>query len=778
MSQIRVFPHNGSAVFRDGKRDGEVDPCRHQSELRESVMDATNLAGRAGRWSASHWKRAAFGWIAFAVLAVAVGGAVGAKEMKDWAIANGESRRAAQILDQGNFNLPARESVLIQSQTATVDQPAFSSAVATLVQTLSGEPTVRNVVSPIDHPRAGLVSRDRHSALVQFDVKGKVEKAKDKIAPILAAVDNAQARLPSFVVAEFGQASADYQVSRRFESDMRRAEVTSLPLTIGILIVAFGALVAAGLPVLLAFSAVLAATGLNSLASHVVPTDQQTLSAIILMIGMAVGIDYSLFYLRRAREERHAGRAAHDALLHAARTSGQAVLISGATVLIAMAGMFVSGNSLFTTIGLGTMIVVLAAMVGSLTVLPAVLHRLGDKVDKGRIPLFRGRSRDDGPWGRFIGVVLRRPLTAMLVSAGSLVILALPALGMHTKLPNLTDLPHDLKIVRTYDRIQHAFPGSQTPAQVVVKAPNVQAPQMRKAYDLFRQRALATNELFAPFTVNINPDKTVARIDFAIAGNGDNAASVAALHTLRDTVIPPIARTLPGVEVAVTGVTAGTYDFNQQMRSRLPYVFLFVLGLAFVLLLFTFRSLVIAATAVALNLLSVGAAYGILVAVFQHGWFASLFGFQTNGAIVSWLPLFLFVVLFGLSMDYHVFILSRVKELHDAGHATDEAIRLAITRTAGTVTSAAIIMVAVFGLFATLSMIMMQQMGFGLAVAVLIDATVIRAVLVPATMKLLGESNWYLPRWLERLPSLSPEGERSAPARQRILPMPGTRRAS
>jgi uncharacterized membrane protein YdfJ with MMPL/SSD domain len=346
-------------------------------------------------------------------------------------------------------------------------------------------------------------------------------------------------------------------------------------------------------------------------------------------------------------------------------------------------------------------------------------------------------------------------LLALLASGGALVILALPALGMHTKLPNFTDLPHDLSIVRTYERIQKAFPGSQTPAVVVVKAPNVRAPEMRRAYALFRKRALATGKLYAPFTVNVNPDGTVARIDFAIAGNGDDAASVAALHTLRDTVIPPIARTVPDAEVAVTGVTAGTHDFNQQMRSRLPYVFLFVLGLAFALLLLTFRSIVIAATAVALNLLSVGAAYGVLVAVFQHGWFAGALGFHTNGAIVSWLPLFLFVVLFGLSMDYHVFIVSRIKELHDAGASTDSAIRLAITRTAGTVTSAAIIMVAVFGLFATLSMIMMQQMGFGLAVAVLIDATVVRAVLVPSTMKLLGDWNWYLPRRLTWLPRLN-----------------------
>jgi RND superfamily putative drug exporter len=337
---------------------------------------------------------------------------------------------------------------------------------------------------------------------------------------------------------------------------------------------------------------------------------------------------------------------------------------------------------------------------------------------------------------------------------------------MHTKLPAFTDLPHDMKIVRTYERIQRAFPGSQTPAVLVVRANDVTTPQFRRAFELFKTRALATGELYPPFDVMVNRSHTVARIDFAIAGNGDNAASIDALHTLRDTVIPPIAGTLPNVETAVTGITAGTYDFNQEMKARLPVVFLFVLGLAFVLLLLTFRSLVIAVTAVALNLLSVAAAYGILVAVFQHPIGKDLFGFQANGAITSWLPLFLFVVLFGLSMDYHVFILSRIKELHDAGASTDDAIRLAITRTAGTVTSAAIIMVAVFGLFTTLSLIALQQLGFGLAVAVLIDATLIRAVLVPSVMKLLGDRNWYLPRQLEWLPSLSPEAEapRTPPA--------------
>jgi uncharacterized membrane protein YdfJ with MMPL/SSD domain len=730
-------------------------------------MEPVNLAGRAGRWSAAHWKTAAFGWVVFSVLAVVVGGIVGAKQMEQWAIANGESRRAEQTLADGNFDIPARESVLVQSATATVGDPQFKAAVADVLQRLAVQWDVTTIVSPLEQPDAGLISRDRHSALVQFDVRGDATNAVDKIAPILGAVDDVQALHPALIIEEFGEASVNSEVDKRFSRDMGRAELTSLPLTIAILVIAFGSLVAAGLPVLLAFSAVLAAMGVNQLASHIIPTDEQTVAAIILMIGMAVGIDYSLFYLRREREERQRGHSPHDALLRAARTSGQAVLVSGATVLIAMGGMFVSGNSLFRTIGLGTMIVVAAAMVGSLTVLPALLHRLGDKVDRGRVPLRRSRVRDDGPWGRFIAKVLRRPVVAFVLSAGGLLLLAVPALQMHTQLPNLTDFPQDLKIVRTYERIQQAFPGSQTPAQVVVKAPKVDSAQMRRAYDLFRQRAVATGELYTPFTVTINPDKTVARIDFAIAGDGDNAASERALHTLRETVIPPIARALPEAEVAVTGVTAGTHDFNEQMRGRLPYVFLFVLGLAFVLLLLTFRSLVIAATAVALNLLSVAAAYGILVAVFQHGWLADVFGFQTNGAITSWLPLFLFVVLFGLSMDYHVFILSRIKELHDAGTPTEEAVRLAITRTAGTVTSAALVMVAVFGLFASLSLIMMQQMGFGLAVAVLIDATVIRAVLVPATMKLLGEWNWYLPRWLEWLPSLSPEGDRRTPPPQR-----------
>jgi RND superfamily putative drug exporter len=725
-----------------------------------------NLAGRAGRWSASHWKKATFGWIAVAVLLVVLGSAVGTRKLTDAEYASGQAARAQNILEHAGFNTPATESVLVQSRTSTYDEPVFNVFVGLVVLTLSQQPNVTNIVSPIEHPNAGQVSPDGHSVLVQFDIKGKAAAAKDKVSPILREIERLQAANPSLKIEEFGQASASYETAKAFAQDMKHAEYLSLPLTLGILLLAFGALAAAGLPVLLAFSAVLAGTGLNALVSHVVHSADATTS-VILMVGMAVGVDYSLFYLQRAREERRSGKKPHDALLRTASTSGQAVLISGATVLIAMAGMLFAGNNLFTTIGVGTMIVVLGAMIGSLTVLPAVLHKLGDRVDLGRIPfLFRHRG-EDRFWGAIVGAVLRHPVVSVVVSVGLLAAAAVPAFSLHTKLPSLTDLPKDLAIIQSYKDVQAAFPGSQTPVELVVKGPNVTTPAYQKAYTQFRARSVATGDFFAPFHVFVNHDKTVARVEFSIAGKGDDKVSNHALATLRNDVIPPVAARLPNVEWAVTGVTAGTYDFNQQMKARMPIVFAFVLGLAFLLMLLAFRSIVIPVETVVLNLLSVGASYGILVLVFQHTWAQGILGFTSNFSIASWLPLFLFVILFGLSMDYHVFILSRVKERVDAGEKTEDAIAHAISRTAGTITSAALVMVGVFGLFASVRELPIKQMGFGLAVAVLIDATIVRAVLLPATMKLLGEWNWYLPRRLTWLPSLVPEGEtrRVRPAR-------------
>jgi uncharacterized membrane protein YdfJ with MMPL/SSD domain len=718
-----------------------------------------NLAARAGRWSADNWKKAFFGWLLFAVVAIAVGTAAGHKQMPDSQAASGEAATAQHILEQAHFKPPATESVLIQSARYSIGNPQFRSAVRDVVQTLSHLRNVTKIESPLVKKRGGgLISEDRHSALVQFDIRGDADKAKDKVQPIMDAVTAVQHRHRALRIEEFGFASATHVLNETLGKDFKKAEQLSVPITLLILLFAFGALVAAILPVVLALSAVLASIGLYALVTHLMPGDFNTTQSVILLIGMAVGVDYSLFYLRREREERHNGRPAREALLWTAATSGQAVLVSGATVLVAMAGMFLAGNKIFTSIAIGTMLVVLCAVIGSVTVLAALLSKLGDKVDLGRIPLVGRRKHDAGEsrgWRFVLDRVFRHPVVAVAVSAGALLAATVPVLHMHTKLPSFTDLPHSLPIVATYDRIQKAFPGSQTPALVVVKDGDLTRARYRRALAEFERRALATKLLFPPFHVAVSPDKTVARIDFSIAGNGDDRKSIEAVNVLRHEVIPPVVKKLPSIEVAVTGETAGTMDFNDQMKSRIPYVFAFVLGLAFILLLLTFRSIVIPIKSIVLNLLSVGAAYGILVLVFQHHWAEGILGFNSNGAITSWLPLFLFVVLFGLSMDYHVFILSRVKELADRGMTTDDAVSYGIRQTAGTVTSAAIVMVAVFAIFATLRTIDMKQLGVGLAVAVLIDATVVRAVLLPAAMKLLGDWNWYLPRWLERLPSLA-----------------------
>jgi RND superfamily putative drug exporter len=616
---------------------------------------------------------------------------------------------------------------------------------------------VKAVRSPLDPANSGQISKDRHAALVEFDLAGDQQKAQDKVQPFLDSTALLQKQHPGFTIGEFGFASANHVLSKTLNADFKRAEYSSLPVTLVILLVAFGALVAAGLPVLLAFSGVLATIGLSTLASHLVPAGDPTQS-VILLIGMAVGVDYSLFYIRREREERSRGAGHREALLRTAGSSGYAVFISGLTVLIAMAGMLFTGNPIFTSIAVGAMLMVAVALIGSLSILPALLSRLGDRVNKGRLPFLGRRTHTESRvWSAVLNAVLRRPLLSAAVSGGALLALALPTLSLHTQLPSFTDLPKSIGIVRTYDSIQANFPGAQTPAVVVVKAPDVTSPGVSSAIRELERRALASGQVEQPVFSQVNPDRTVATVSLPLVGNGDNGTSVQALQLLRGTLIPETLGAVDGVDTAVTGETAGTHDFNEQMKSHAPLVFGFVLLLCFLLLLVTFRSIVIPIKAVLLNLLSVGAAYGLLVLVFQHTWAEGLLGFHSNGAIASWLPLFMFVILFGLSMDYHVFILSRVKELVDDGMPTEEAVATGIKRTASTVTSAAVVMVAVFAIFVTLSTLDIKQMGFGLAAAILIDSTIVRAVLLPSVMKLLGDWNWYLPAWLQWLPGLSVE---------------------
>jgi uncharacterized membrane protein YdfJ with MMPL/SSD domain len=710
------------------------------------VAEKSNLAGRAGRWSAAHWKTAAFGWIVLTFVAFAAGRAIGLNQLGDSQSGSGETAQAQTMLRGANFLSPATESVLVQSRDGRplVSTPTFGAAVASLTQTLSRRPELTNIREP-------LVSVDGTSAIVQFDVRGNADKAYEKIQPALDAVAAAQAGNPSFRIEEFGFASANHVINKTVTSDFKRAEYTSLPITLIILLVAFGALVAASIPVLLGFTAVLGAIGATMLMSQAYALPS-FLDSVILMMGMAVGVDYSLFYLQREREERRRGGTPHASLLTAARTSGRAVLVSGATVLIAMAGMFFAGNPIFTAMGLATMVVVLLAMVGSVTVLPALLHKLGDRVDRGRVPFLHTAGGEGRAWRTILQPALRHPGIATAVAGGLLFVACLPVLTMHTKLPSFTDLPHNLAIVRTYERLTKAFPGSPTPAVVVLKADRVRVPAVQSAVSELKRLALASGQVRSPVTTRISPNGTVEEVDLPLVGNGDDARSMRALALVRGTLLPQTLGTVGGLEYATTGVAAGTKDFNDLMKARLPFIFAFVLGLAFVLLLVTFRSIVVPLTAIVLNLLSVGAAYGLLVLVFQHHWAEGVVGFTSNGGITSWLPMFLFVVLFGLSMDYHVFIVSRIKELVDRGERTEDAVLHGITRTAPSVTSAAAVMVAVFGIFATLSLLQFKQMGFGLAVAIAVDATVVRAVLLPATMKLLGDWNWYLPHWLDWLP--------------------------
>ena len=725
---------------------------------------ATNLAARMGRWSAEHRKLAIFGWLAFVAAAFVLGGAVGTKELTDADSTAGESSRAERIIEQAGFPPSADEVVFVQSRTHTASSAAFRVAVTDAARAVSRLDGVRNVRTPYTPGNEALISRDGRSAVVAYEVSRRgaaIEQLREAVARV-------QASHPGLVVEPFGDLTAEAALEETLEEDFQRAELFSIPITLGILIVAFGALVAAGIPLLLGLSAVMAALGVLAIPSQAFPVDDAA-SSVILLIGLAVGVDYSLFYLKREREERAAGRNQRAAIEAAAATSGRAIVISGLTVIIALAGMFLTGNGVFVSIAIGTILVVAIAVAGSLTVLPALLSWLGDRVERGRVPCLRGRNGRNGEsrlWGAVLERVLRRPVVSLALAGGTLVVMAAPTLGLRTVLPEYAGMPRDLPEVRTYERIQAAFPGGPEPAVVAVEADDVTALPVRRAIAELRKRALASGRMQEPIQVEVNPDRTVALVSVPLAGEGTDAESYRALETLREDVVPVTLGGLEGVEAAVTGETATSKDFDDLLRERTPLVFAFVLFLAFGLLLVAFRSIVIAAKAIALNLLSVGAAYGILVAVFQWGWGESLLDFESTGGIVSWLPLFLFVILFGLSMDYHVFILSRIREAYDRGLATEDAVAHGIRTTAGVVTSAAVVMVAVFAVFATLSTVEMKQVGVGLATAILIDATVVRGVLLPAAMKLLGDWNWYLPRWLEWLPRVGREDEapEAAPA--------------
>jgi putative drug exporter of the RND superfamily len=749
-SHRSVLPETGLSAPPPGQHHAGPQPARARTRSGRPVVE--RIAG----WSARHRKTAVIGWLVLVAAVFVIGGHAGSSQVQSYD--PGQSGVAERVLNQLHLSgPPPAEAVLVQARAG---EPAFRhdqqqrQAVGELVGALHALPrgSASHIRSPLSSGGRALVSADGRSALITFDVTGSNED--QALLPALRAVSAAQARHPGLLIAEAGNASEDRVAGSVINHDFRQAEVTSLPVTLVLLVVVFGALIAAGIPLLLAATAVVSAISLTSVIGKWLPVGQST-SEVVLIIGMAVGIDYSLFYLRREREERARGRTTGEALRIAAGTSGRAIVVSGVTVMIALAGLFLTGYSVFTGIGLGSIAVVGAAVVGSLTFLPALLSMLGSWADRGRIP-FLGRrrtaSRPSKLWAGVVRRVVRRPAVWGVLGVAGMLALAAPAVSMRLGNPPNGGFPASLPIVKAADRIQQAFPQSPSPAQVVVTGQALDSQAARHALAGLEHTASARGAIRPPVTFGAVAGGRAVVVNVPLAGNGENAASFRALLDLREHVLPDTLGQVPGLRYAVTGDTANNYDDIADLHSRTPLVLAAVSVLAFVLLLLAFRSVAIPLISVGLNLLSVGAAYGLVTLIFQDGHLQSLLGFTSYGAIVPWIPLFLFVFLFGLSMDYHVFILSRVRELRAGGASTKEAVVGGIASSAGVVTSAAVIMVAVFSILATLSIIDLKMLGIGLAVAVLLDATVVRGILVPAALAMLGERSWRVPRWLDWLP--------------------------
>jgi RND superfamily putative drug exporter len=738
------------------------------------------MVERIAGWSTRHRKIAVFGWLAMVLTIVALGQLMGSRNLPVYDPGQaGQGERALHHVAPATLN-QLSESVLVQGRPGAAAFPRnqeMQQATRQVVAALAALPRDAGTIrSPLTAGSTSLVSADGRSALVRFQVPSHNGNSDQAVAADQKAVAAVQAEHPSLTIKEAGDASVGKAIDDSL--NFRQAEVTSIPITLVLLLLVFGALVAAGIPVLLAVSAVVAALALVTISSHWLPVTPAT-SEVVLIVGMAVGVDYSLFYLRREREERARGRSFPEALRIAAGTSGRAILVSGITVMIAMAGLFLTGIDEFDGIALGTIAVVGIAVAGSLTVLPALLSWLGPRADRGRLP-FLGRSRAAGQpsrlWAALVRRVVKHPLVWGGVATVALLALAAPALGMRLGEPAV-DAPPGAPVVKTLNQIQHAFPQAPAPAMVVVTGAGVTSPRLTAAVTALQGRAAAGGPIREPVTTALVGDGPAERaliVNVPLAGSGSDTRSYQALQTLRTDILPATIGTVPGVKFSVMGDTASTYDFTHQLHNRTPLVLGLVALLAFVLLLLAFRSLAIPLVSIVLNLLSVGAAYGLVTLIFQDGHLQGPLGFTSFGGIISWVPLFMFVFLFGISMDYHVFILSRIRELRAHGATTRDATTRGIASSAGVVTSAALIMVAVFSTFATLPLIDLKILGVGTASAVLIDATIVRGILVPASLALLGERTWYLPRWLNHLlpsraPSLPPAGPPSPSADQPTL---------
>jgi uncharacterized membrane protein YdfJ with MMPL/SSD domain len=709
---------------------------------------------------AHHPWRTVAAWIGAIVVAIVlVGTLLGGNLTSDGNVTNDAESLRANALQLERF--PQQEGfdelIIVRSETQQVDDAPFRAKVTQLTTALRATGATESVATYYTSRDRSLASPDRHATMIPISL---TEPGEDHVEAVLAVVKQFDGQA-GFDTAITGAFTFDRDLGKVSESDLQNGELRlGLPAALIVLIVVFGALVAASLPLLLAIVSIAVALGLTALVAV-----QWELSLFVtnMLIGMglALGIDYALFVVSRFREERSSGREKIDAIAATGATANRAVLFSGSAFVLAMTGLLLVQSTIMRSLALGAILVGIVSVVAALTLLPAVLQLLGDRVNSLRVPVL-GRQLDRPAggesrfWGAIVGRVIRHPAIYLAAGVTLMLALAVPVFGLNIGAAGISTLPDDLVSKQGFVALQHSFPAaSAEPAQVVIDG-SVSSPKVDAAIKGLEER-LADDPRFGTPSLQVNPAGDLGVLSVPLAGDVLSDSAVAAVRELRADYIPAAFAT-SGATVLVTGTTAENIDYYDVMSRWLPIVLVFVLGLSFVLLTLAFRSVVVAATAIALNLLSVGAAYGLLVLVFQKGVGSDLLGFQQVDTVEAWVPLFLFAVLFGLSMDYQVFLLSRIRERYSQTGDTTDAITFGIGSTARIITGAALIIVAVFSGFAAGDLVMFQQMGFGVAVALLIDATLVRSVLVPAAMQLLGDRNWYLPGWLQWLPHFDVEG--------------------
>jgi len=683
-------------------------------------------------------------WLAF-VIGLFMAGSMAGTQMLTGNDQNiGESKAANTLLADAGLTDPAVENMMISTDSAGETRAATEN----LVRKLEADPDVKAVGDPYE--ARGQLTDGGRKALVQASLRGDPEEAVDHVDGVVAAVNAAKAENPGMTVNSIGPGTLDKEFEKIVEQDLKTAEMISLPITLIILFIAFGALVAASVPLMLGITSVIAAMGGLGLISQVFPASDASTSLVVLL-GLAVGVDYSLFYIRREREERENGRSPDAALAATSATVGRAIVISGITVIIALAGLAATGLPMFISMALATMLVVLIAVIGSLTALPAGLALLGDRVNKGRFPFVarikRRRARRAGLsmvpdtkmgfWARLARVVTRRPLLALVSAACVLGAIAVPAIGLNSG-ESEYGLPKDSKVMVDLQKVESNFPGAPATTDLVVTGNSLDSGESKAGLKDLGEDALAITGGSGTPQVRISDDGGTALIRVPAPEQGPDR-NQEIIHDLRDNLSTTAAQNLPGSELKVTGSTAETTDFGDRLDSAAPIVVGVILLLALVLLFVTFRSVPLAFGVVGLNLLSMAATYGVMVAVFQNTWAEGLLDFTSNGAIAAWVPLNVFVILFGLSMDYTILVLERIRESRRAGRDPRTAAREGVAATAGAVTSAAAVMIAVFAIFPTLPMLEMKMLGVGLAVGILIDATIVRGIALPAMVTLLGE---------------------------------------